>query len=347
MTRPSRKVVYAMIFGCATIACAALVHRTDNIVFSHRKHVVEEEIDCQDCHGNVAESDRVRGSLLPRERVCLDCHDKNKDTCKDCHTNPQAPGTWKHTRVKSLAFSHKRHLDRVKGDCLACHRDVKSAQRPSATNTPRMFDVCMGCHRKDFRHIDCQKCHEDLVDNPEKPLRLFSHDADFEKRHGTLARGDIQVCSHCHRQTFCSDCHNTLDVMVPSLRMSERVDREFPHRHDFITRHAIEARLDPARCLSCHRAEGCQSCHKERGVASAGAGNGSSPHPAGFLNPSSPEFHGRKARLDIVGCAACHDQGASSNCILCHKVGGIGGRPHPEGFEPDRARTEVPCRYCH
>jgi len=52
-----------------------------------------------------------------------------------------------------------------------------------------------------------------------------------------------------------------------------------------------------------------------------------------------------------ASCASCHDQGAQSNCVQCHKVGGIGGDPHPPGFRSrhnlNEARSDGRCVACH
>ena len=76
---------------------------------------------------------------------------------------------------------------------------------------------------------------------------------------------------------------------------------------------------------------------------------GVSPHPVGWMSrdAGSPDFHGRAARREPLTCMACHDHGPATNCIPCHKVGGIGGDPHPHGYHPSRARTDAMCRYCH
>jgi hypothetical protein len=33
--------------------------------------------------------------------------------------------------------------------------------------------------------------------------------------------------------------------------------------------------------------------------------------------------------------------------VGCHRVGGIGGSPHPPGWSTRRHRSEMPCRLCH
>jgi len=77
---------------------------------------------------------------------------------------------------------------------------------------------------------------------------------------------------------------------------------------------------------------------------------GARPHPADWMNPVSPNNHGLAARRNIVSCAGCHDRGVSSNCVLCHRVGGAGGNPHPggrpRGRESEKNSNKM-CRICH
>ncbi|NOZ02384.1 MAG: hypothetical protein GXP54_10910 [Deltaproteobacteria bacterium] len=333
------------------IACAGFIHKRDQIHFSHKKHVVEEELECEECHSAIVDSNKVTESVFPSEKKCMECHDKEEGGCGQCHADPKRPTTWQTHRVQSVVFSHATHLgakgkDGKKIECTDCHGDVRDAESPRMTGTPRMYDTCMNCHRNDFREIKCKKCHEDLIENPARPVRLFSHDADFMQRHGTLARGDEKVCEHCHRQDYCADCHSRLDVLSPALRHTERVDRDLVHRGDFLTRHFIDARADPARCRKCHAENQCASCHERRGVSAKSKG-ASARHPEGWMNPASPNFHGPKARRDIASCATCHDQGAASNCVRCHRVGGAGGNPHPPGWNPRGDRDRTMCRSCH
>lgn len=62
----------------------------DHVYFSHRRHIVLGELDCSDCHGNVAElTAPARYPYLP----------VTMDNCINCH-----------------------ELHKVSTDCLACHR---------------------------------------------------------------------------------------------------------------------------------------------------------------------------------------------------------------------------------
>jgi hypothetical protein len=101
------------------------------------------------------------------------------------------------------------------------------------------------------------------------------------------------------------------------------VTSDFIHRGDYLTRHSIEARSDPVLCQRCHGISFCTACHNQENVGPGGS-NPRRPHPPGWALPG-PTSHAVAARRDIVSCASCHDQGPNSNCVGCHKVGGVGG----------------------
>ena len=112
----------------------------------------------------------------------------------------------------------------------------------------------------------CSDCHEDQqLKGTLKPYSVFNHTDIFIKEHKYAAGRDEKICAVCHAASFCNDCHaNQLEVK-PSIKYGNRPDRELVHRGDFLTRHKIEGKIDPASCYRCHgRAnnEQCIICHK-------------------------------------------------------------------------------------
>lgn len=66
------------------------VHQVpDHAYFSHRRHVAIAEIECKDCHGDVAQMERP--FVQPYQEIkmswCRDCHEQNEVTndCYACH----------------------------------------------------------------------------------------------------------------------------------------------------------------------------------------------------------------------------------------------------------------------
>lgn len=331
----------------------------ERMTFSHKKHVVGEEVECGDCHGAVAESTSLQGKRhMPKEEACMSCHDR-ADDCTKCHKDPKAPQRWADRRMNGIVFSHKAHMQRKlpggkngEGEgatCFTCHTTVKTATSIGQDARPEMFAVCGQCHQKDFSREGCQRCHTNLVDNNREPLSMFAHTGDWLERHGAAAHGSVTVCAHCHTESTCAGCHARTNPMIArvSLLNPTEVGRRTHHRGDWLARHSIEARLDPARCLSCHQESRCLDCHQQRKVASHKIGQGS-PHPAGWMTPGAPRSHGSEARANPLACASCHDRGAESNCVTCHRVGGSGGTPHPPGWRSSLNKTSSPaCVPCH
>jgi hypothetical protein len=214
------------------------------------------------------------------------------------------------------------------------------------------MDACLSCHehKQEYSAGRCGGCHLDLRKYRLEPLSTFSHQGDFVRELGASARATAETCAQCHEQTFCSDCHAKTVSTKIEVKFPERVDSYFIHRNDFISRHAVEAQAEPATCRRCHGSSFCENCHQAQNLTPFGS-NPRDPHPSGWSFPGSANFHGTAARRDILSCAGCHDQGAQSICVDCHKVGGVGGNPHPPGWEARHGRDEMMhngmCHACH
>ena len=319
--------------------------------FPHSKH---DSLDCTDCHGDMPKATKLGQVPLPTAAKCEECHDsKAADVPGQAVRNlkPREATTYQ------ITFNHADHLTRLKDQknaCETCHKN-RPEPGPARDWTPPM-QVCTGCHyhSEEVAAAKCQPCHVSLRRFPLKPIESlagFSHQGDFTREHRNIAKNSAETCAQCHDQTFCANCHaNATLPFRPEIRFPERVEANFIHRSDFISRHMIEQAADPASCRKCHGSYFCESCHQQQGVATRSLTNPNvrDPHPAGW---TARDAHGRAARQDIVSCAGCHDQGPAAICVQCHRSGGIGGNPHPPGFTSQHKLTEVRttamCRVCH
>jgi hypothetical protein len=322
----------------------------DIIKVPHDRHRAAG-VECLTCHETLYDQKSLGQPTLPAEAVCLQCHgaEKEKGNCTFCHTDVRKAGPWPQ-REPALIMSHADHITRTQEKCTVCHTKL-----PEPVRTPAMVPAmasCLGCHehRKDYDQGRCRQCHTSLSRFPLVPVSLYSHRGDFTHEHARPARAAGASCTDCHEQTFCSDCHASTVATKIEIKWPERVDREFIHRGDFVGRHAIEAQHDSASCRRCHGSSFCENCHRAQNLTPQGT-NPRDPHPPGWSFPGSAQFHGTAARRDIVSCAACHDQGARSICVDCHKVGGIGGNPHPPGWASRHGLGEISrngmCTACH
>jgi hypothetical protein len=331
----------------------ATAARQPEIIFSHAKHQ-EQEVPCETCHAGTAASTALDRRHSPKMAVCGECHDVEEQSgCKKCHRNPEEPGELPRApSTKHLVFSHAAHVKRAK-DCLACHAGAVVARDLAEVPRPRMRADCFDCHNHmgDYRALRCKGCHESLSRYPIRFVSQFNHEGNFLGEHGRQARGNSDLCATCHGQSFCADCHaGQRATVLPSVKRAEEVGRQFIHRGDWLGQHALRSRAEPGQCIRCHSPKSCDSCHRARGVSVTSGSTGRSPHPADWLSPGSPNSHGREARRRITQCAGCHDRGAASNCIRCHRSaakGGLGLNPHPPGWSRGGKDSDQVCQLCH
>jgi len=296
-------------------------------------------LTCTSCHEL---SRRDAQHALPSVGQCRNCHQSDRHDLQRIVAAPRERPSG------VITFDHDRHLALrgIGGQCVHCHSGVVQADSPSL---PPM-STCFGCHEHEAQwgRGQCVPCHAQAEVRRLLPKTFLRHEGDFVKHHGTQAAQQKQLCQACHEQADCDSCHDTSQDLTVERRRPEAITRNFVHRGDFMTRHALEAQSQPARCLRCHTPETCEACHAARGV-SGSLIEGRNPHPPGWVgsNPNARSFHGSAARRDILLCASCHDQGPATNCIRCHKVGGYGGNPHPSGWRSTRSENSQMCRYCH
>lgn len=160
-----------------------------------------------------------------------------------------------------LYFSHQVHDEVMQTSgvtCLACHpfqaldtTDPGEAAKLAVVANEPLEAICHSCHVEDrSAPAECRLCH------PE-PKKIWprDHDFDYVRLHGPVAARDENACRECHLDmNYCIDCHFRRDAAArrnhgPGYRLS----------------HGLEARMDPARCGSCHNPSYCFDCHREIG----------------------------------------------------------------------------------
>jgi hypothetical protein len=107
--------------------------------------------------------------------------------------------------------------------------------------------------------VNCGECHTDN-------WAALNHQVDdFYRKHKFYAGQQKFACEACHQESFCADCHAHREEIKPSDKYRNSPERELPHRGDYLSRHKIEGRIDPASCLKCHgrsNNERCKVCHR-------------------------------------------------------------------------------------
>lgn len=330
----------------ALAACAGILglRRSGPQVFPHRAHAVAG-VSCVTCHAGIADATDDGPLHLPDNAACGPaCHSQPHDPrpCLDCHTDRFAAPGAQDARAH-LRFEHRRHQEATSGNCMRCHNSVAEGDRRLR---PSMA-ACWSCHEHDrAREVRaCDHCHIDLTDERTPPASHLVHDDNFTQEHAILAAASADLCATCHTERSCATCHG---VTTPPLRAwapGSTTAGSSVHRAGFRARHAEEARAAPGTCSSCHAPESCTDCHVAEGVAGSGVGN---PHPPGWLGLTPAENqHGRAARTDPAACASCHGGAGEALCVSCHRVGGVGGSPHPPAWSSRLPLGALPCRLCH
>ena len=347
--------------------------------FNHKFHVTEQKMKCTSCHKGATTSTTAQDTLIPPGTVCDDCHSTNHDDlanmkpgddesgkCAFCHTGFTEGSPVVPFRIArpNMVFNHKVHADRNIG-CQQCHGAVQDLELATRDQMPRMRG-CFNCHqmpdsaaRGDAKSA-CETCHVRAAVreggriqtvfasgklSPPRWLHNAQHTPDWIERHRMVAANDSQFCANCHKEEYCTDCHDG------------RVRPRSIHPNDYISMHPIEARQATQRCTSCHREQSfCLTCHQRLGIAMSGppgardSGRFHPPKDIWSTAPRKPGHHAFEAERNLNACVSCHIE---RDCVVCHGANGVGGgfNPHRAGFaggcSTQMRRNPRPCYVCH
>ncbi len=332
---------------------------------------------CDSCHGTNHEHASTGG--VERGASPL-------GECQTCHLGDAQHPARVVVPPPNLKFDHAKHAARNIG-CPQCHGDLNQVGLATRHQLPRMRG-CLNCHDQGegASHGDakseCTTCHvETLSDTkilatgkmptiraegaklsglsggkmqtvfaqgrlvPPVWLNGAAHTPDFLERHRMIAGNDSRFCANCHSEDFCTSCH---DARVRPIRT---------HPSDYLTMHAVDARLEESKCASCHQTQSfCLACHQRVGVSMSGPvayRESSRFHPPKSLwsdLPKTGAHHAFEAERNLASCVSCHME---RDCVACHGASGRGG-----GFSPHRAdflascasmyrKNARPCLVCH
>ena len=347
---------------------------TKQLKFSHKFHIKEAGVACEDCHPGAKTSMQVSDNLRPGHDQCAPCHEQQiSDSCSTCHVNPENIVAMEPV-PRAIIFAHAKHVGQPKVECITCHRGLDEVDHASAKNMPPM-ETCNTCHNDAKVTSACEACHISFT-------KLIPADhlvAAFKKVHRTATRvGALNVeCATCHTQDFCAQCHD-----VPSLLqfggsgavMSDPTPRVSPSNspnqmplqmvHDLNYRytHSIDAKSRAADCYSCHSAQTfCVECHATGdNLTTIGAFKPVWHNGSDFVTlgrGSGGGRHAQFARQDIESCVSCHDmQGMDATCVSCHfdadGMQGTDPATHPSKFHNDdhgswHTDAGATCYNCH
>lgn len=159
-----------VMVGALTALVFALAGRSEAVLqpirFNHTVHIDSAGLECVDCHTD-AQTSVFAG--LPGKSICLDCHDVDDESGTHAEKDKlfafdevDHDIPWKRVAVTrpDVYFSHRRHVTAGKLDCLRCHPDQPSLDRPPPTRRIVMtMTECIDCHEENKVSSDCLACH--------------------------------------------------------------------------------------------------------------------------------------------------------------------------------------------
>lgn len=176
------------------------------------------------------------------DSVCQSCHDLSR-------TVTVPPG---------ILIDHPKHVERNKS-CTSCHLLTAHPGDESERRLALMAQ-CFQCHGAPTTPKALGAC--DVCHPPSFNLRPNSHEPamTWRARHGKRALADRRLCSYCHREDFCGDCHG-LDMPHPSGWAKGTAG------------HAAIAPRERKMCVRCHdeKPDFCSACHHKDYDAAKGS----------------------------------------------------------------------------
>jgi len=159
----------------------------------------------------------------------------SRKACQRCHTGYRtvSPGG-------DLLIPHRAHVDVLKMECVACHKDLVHSLNRRGFNRPDM-ETCLTCHDGDKATDKCVKCHT------RKQTPKSHEQKDWPQVHGQVA--ESKVCGTCHDWTpdYCAECHK---------------QRPASHSGNWKKDHGPHAKVRGDGCIVCHGGEKfCKTCH--------------------------------------------------------------------------------------
>jgi hypothetical protein len=321
-----------------------------NLVFDHRLHVGEMEIECADCHGEGMEVERID------QEACFECHGiedhyEAGNDCATCHLPlTEAPGLAvaalpapESHQDPGFLFAHGAEATADAARCATCHSR----------------DQCEVCHLNASALAPVQALEPDarmaaLVAGREGkwPEPASHREEGWVFAHGEPAHG--ADCANCHTPPGCRECHGEVDPGGISALFPPReggpagigATGAYPPRHGpgFDRDHAFAATSGELDCASCHLETECDDCHD-------------AARRPGFHLPNFMARHAAEASARDMDCASCHSNEVF--CRSCHIQSGLSpedpvnasyhdGQPDWILQHGDAARVSMEtCASCH
>ena len=234
--------------------------------------------------------------------------------CADCHTAAVNSTLASDNLFATMEACRSCHEDQMKSNCTYCHTSADTATY-AASPIPKRELVFSHKFHIDKQKVECEICHKKLDDAAALT--------------GTLVP-EMAVCVTCHNDVKASNACEQCHTNFASLRPKDH------NRSDFVNEHKQLARIDNAKCGTCHTQESCAECHNGSELMKVNVPG------TDLVSPHSPRLmandrgqgmrltkvhdlnfrytHGIEARGKISECQTCHSD--ETFCTTCHIAGG-------------------------
>lgn len=199
--------------------CHAGIEEIDTQIFGldfpHKKHLIEQKIDCTKCHSNV----RTHGEFIATKKSCAVCHHKDPEKdCASCHQLQQAfyqGGTMN---------GHEVPLDimaEAEVGCTDCHLNQQNQISRSGKSK------CVECHDEDYGELytewqnSVQKLYQD-IEAALKKLKVQSLNKDARQElvniRQTLSNIKLDGSKGVHNYLFIEENLTTILENIKSIQ---------------------------------------------------------------------------------------------------------------------------------
>lgn len=291
------------------------------LIFNHKYHIQTKGMNCITCHKGFdgKELSSNVGTAHPSMAVCYTCHNdfQASNACESCHISTANLRPQSHTS-SSFMKTHKFMASKQNADCMMCHDNNSCESCHAGTSMLTEMNTVKNFYRPYSPH--------NLIDGARIQQITRVHEMNYRFTHGIDAKGKSFDCQSCHQtETFCAECHNSgsgdysYGGIVPTTHLQP----------GFFTlgvgsgggQHAILAKRDIERCVSCHDTNGgdptCITCHLDNdGIK----GTNPKTHASGFMKNEKGDWHDSQGSI----CYNCHTNASPSSvsgvgfCGYCH-----------------------------
>jgi hypothetical protein len=203
--------------------CHAGIEEIDRQIFGldfpHKKHLIEQKIQCSSCHSNV----RKHGEFVATKQSCALCH--HQDTKKDC--------TGCHHLQKGFYEGGKLNGYDIPGDimfeaeasCTDCHLNAENQVFRSEANK------CLDCHDEEYKDtfMEWQSSVKELIVSVKESLKekrklALSSEQKAQLSHveKILKKIELDGSSGVHNYSFLEETLTNLKKTLTSLGKQPR-----------------------------------------------------------------------------------------------------------------------------